>query len=374
MCVIIVKERGQKLISKENLKKCFNHNPDGAGIAWTIGTPENPQPISIEKGFMKFDDLWNYLTKLGFKYKDPDLVNVSMILHCRITTHGLTNKSNTHPFPLSENEEDLCAVSLRKQSKAIAHNGIVSSVTVLKTEKLSDTMEFIKTQLYPISEMNKDWNKFPKVLKAIEEIIGSKLAILNTDGTIDRVGIFIQHEDMLWYSNMHWEWRTSTLAWRGTGGSYYKNGRWNYYDSLYCDGDNYIDGVDDEFPFNVNGNCCTPSTNSKLYEDVDTLADIEFEEDKQIKIDKLMALINRGITQCKGSEVPKLFTDLDGNFLTDVILVEIDNDNKSYYAYEEERFLYPIVAGGFDKEVGLINWVNDNKDKTFVFDIDIKEY
>ena len=42
MCVIIIKERGQKLISKENLKKCFNHNPDGAGIAWTIGTPENP--------------------------------------------------------------------------------------------------------------------------------------------------------------------------------------------------------------------------------------------------------------------------------------------------------------------------------------------
>ena len=85
-------------------------------------------------------------------------------------------------------------------------------------------------------------------------------------------------------------------------------------------------------------------------------------------------LIDKGITQCKGSEVPKLFTDLDGNFLTDVILVEVDNDNKSYYAYEEERFIYPIVAGGCDKEVGLINWVNDNKDKTFVFDIDIKEY
>lgn len=375
MCVIIVKERGQKLISKENLKKCFNHNPDGAGIAWTIGTPENPQPISIEKGFMKFDDLWNYLIKLGFKYKDPDLVNVSMILHCRITTHGLTNKSNTHPFPLSENEEDLCAVSLRKQPKAIAHNGIVSSVTVLKTGKLSDTMEFIKTQLYPISEMNKDWNKFPKVLKAIEEIIGSKLAILNTDGTIDRIGAFTQYEDMLWYSNMHWEWKTNTLAWRGTGAgnTYYKNGRWNYYDSLYCR-DDYFDAVDDEFPFNVNGSCCTPSTNSKLYEDVDTLTDIELEEDKQIKLDKLVNLIDRGITQCKGSEIPKLFTDLDGNFLTNVILVEIDNGNKSYYAYEEERFIYPIVAGGFDKEVELINWVNDNKDKTFVFDIDIKEY
>ena len=129
-----------------------------------------------------------------------------------------------------------------------------------------------------------------------------------------------------------------------------------------------------EFPFNVNGSCCTPSTNSKLYENVDTLEDIELEEDKQIKLDKLVSLIDRGITQCKGSEVPKLFTDLDGNFLTDVILVEIDNDNKSYYAYEEERFIYPIVAGGFDKEVSLIAWVNDNKDKIFVFDIDIKEY
>lgn len=367
MCVIIVKERGQKLISKENLKKCFEHNPDGAGIAWTIGTQENPQPISIEKGFMKFDDLWNYLIKLGFKYKDPDLINLSMILHCRIATHGLTNKNNTHPFPLSEDEEDLCAISLRKQSKAIAHNGIVSSVSVFKTGKLSDTMEFIKTQLYPISEMNKDWNKFPKVLKAIEEIIGSKLAILNTDGTIDKVGAFTQHEDMLWYSNMHWEWKQNTLVWRGTG-----KGRWNYYNNSYGV-DDYVDVVNDEFPFNVNGNCCVPSTNSNMYNNIDTLTDIEFEEDKQIKLDKLIALIDKGIIQCKGNEVPKLFTDLDGDFLIDVILVEMDDDNKSYYVYEGEKFLYPIVAGGFDKEIGLTAWVEKNKDKEFMFDIDVKE-
>ena len=376
MCVIIVKEKGQKLISKENLKKCFRHNPDGAGIAWTDGSVDKQRPISIEKGFMKFDDLWDYLVKLGFKYKDPDLTDLGMIIHCRITTHGLTNRSNTHPFPLSENEEDLCAVSLRKQPKAIAHNGIVSSVTVLKTGKLSDTMEFIKTQLYPISEMNKDWNKFPKVLKAIEEIIGSKLAILNTDGTIDRVGAFTKHEDGLWYSNMHWDWTISS-AWR-TGG-YGKSGGtakrpygmydWYKDDVEYSYSGYHNNLMDDEFPFNINGNCCVPSTNSKIYEDVDSFKDVELEEDKQSKLDKLNALIDRGITTCKGSDIPKLLMNIDGEFIVDTILVDVDNDNKSYYGYAEEKFVYPIVANGFDEDVAITEWVAENKDKTFMFDI-----
>ena len=46
MCVIIVKEKGQKLISKENLKKCFRHNPDGAGIAWTDGSVDKTKDLS----------------------------------------------------------------------------------------------------------------------------------------------------------------------------------------------------------------------------------------------------------------------------------------------------------------------------------------
>lgn len=370
MCVIIVKEKGQKLIEKETLRKCFNHNPDGAGIAWTIGSPENPKPISIEKGFMKFDDLWDYIVKLGFKYKDPELKDLGMIIHCRITTHGLTNKSNTHPFPLSENEEDLCAISLRHQPKAIAHNGIVSSVTVLKTGKLNDTMEFIKTQLFPISQLNKDWNKFPKVLKALEEIIGSKLAILNIDGTIDRVGAFTQHTDGLWYSNMHWEWKKQTGTWRKNSNdtTIYSS---NYWRDYYGYDDYYADT--DEFPFNVNGNCCVPSTNSKVYNDVDSFKDIDLEEDTQIKLDKLVQLIDSGITECKASEVPKILCNIDGELIIGTILVRKDVPNDTFYGYEGEKLLLPIKDEAFDVEISLIDFVNKYKDDTFMFDITFED-
>ena len=116
---------------------------------------------------------------------------------------------------------------------------------------------------------------------------------------------------------------------------------WYEDDVEYSYGGYHNNLMDDEFPFNVNGNCCVPSTNSKIYEDVDSFKDAELEEDKQSKLDKLNALIDRGITTCKGSDIPKLLMNIDGEFIVDTILVDVDNDNKSYYGYAEEKFVYP---------------------------------
>lgn len=201
MCVIINKKSGQKMIKEETLRKAFNHNSDGAGIAWTLGTPNNPKPITLKKGFMTFDALWDYITKMKRRYGE-DLLDLSMIIHCRITTHGGTSQYNTHPFPISNDMDDLNALSLKGLKTAVAHNGIVSSVNVPKTATYSDTMLFIQKQLYPISELNPNWYGFPKVLEALKDIIGSKLSILNDKGEIYTVGEFHQL-DGLEFSNLH---------------------------------------------------------------------------------------------------------------------------------------------------------------------------
>ena len=35
----------------------------------------------------------------------------------------------------------------------------------------------------------------------------------------------------------------------------------------------------------------------------------------------------------------------------------------------KKKFVYPIVANGFDEDVAITEWVAENKDKTFMFDI-----
>lgn len=229
MCVIINKRNGVKLASKETLQECFTHNPDGAGICWTVGTKENPAPINLEKGFMDFNSFWAFIEKLKRKYRDDDLVNLSMILHCRITTHGETSQENTHPFPISKDDEMLGALHLRKLDCAVAHNGIVSSVNVPKASKLSDTGIFIKTQLSAFHKLNDNWMKDKEVMQVINDIIGSKLSVLTTDGEINTSGVFYDKEDGMEYSNLNWEW---SYGLRGAGyNSYYSDQ--TYYQDVY---------------------------------------------------------------------------------------------------------------------------------------------
>ena len=91
----------------ETLSRCFTHNPDGAGISWC----ENNE-VKIRKGFMTFDEFNSFLVSLG---KRLDLTDTSLVMHFRITTHGGTNQSNTHPFPISKKIKDLKKIqSVRK--------------------------------------------------------------------------------------------------------------------------------------------------------------------------------------------------------------------------------------------------------------------
>ena len=57
MCVILVKERGIELPTKDILESCWKRNPDGAGFMFN-----DCDKVVIMKGFMTFEEF--YLRKL----------------------------------------------------------------------------------------------------------------------------------------------------------------------------------------------------------------------------------------------------------------------------------------------------------------------
>ena len=91
--------------------------------------------------------------------------NPITIIHFRITTHGLTNRTNCHPFLIDD-------------SIGFAHNGIIDFVSDHK--KKSDTIMFKREILQQLPDNFID-NDI--IIRLIEESIGnSKLVFLNRKG------------------------------------------------------------------------------------------------------------------------------------------------------------------------------------------------
>lgn len=185
MCIIIVKKAGVKFPDNDILKNCWDSNKDGAGYMY----PKNGK-VEIRKGFMKLNHLMDSLN--GIPNKD----DLPMIIHFRITTHGGTNKQNTHPFPVTSNEKLLRSTRV-KSNLGVAHNGIIN---IDNDKKLSDTMQFIKDELSLFNTIKADWYKDIKSLDYIRNRIDSKLAIMDGKGYISTVGDFYEDEGVM-YSN-----------------------------------------------------------------------------------------------------------------------------------------------------------------------------
>ncbi len=202
MCIIAVKPVGVKLPSMKTIENCWHNNPDGAGFMYAVnGT------VCIEKGFMK---LKSFKTTLKRLEKSIDTTNVPIILHFRITTHGKTSPENCHPFPVSE-KLPLLQMTKSKAPLAVAHNGIID--IKLSQKDISDTMEYIISQLAPLYQLKKDFYKHEAGKKLIYNAIKSKMAFLDGEGRIETVGDFITGKDGLLYSNNSFKARTIYYKW-----------------------------------------------------------------------------------------------------------------------------------------------------------------
>lgn len=219
MCIIAAKPANTPMPSLDTIRTMWTNNPDGAGIMYPItqvhkakGKKTTTNVVQIEKGFMKLSELTERLTELG---KSMDLTATPMVLHFRITTHGGTCPANCHPFPVTNS----IGVLQKRKSTAklgVAHNGIIHSVTPRKG--ISDTMEYIATQLDPLTKAMPKWYENKHALRMVENAIDSKLAVLTPEGSIHLVGKFEEHNGIR-YSNSSYEprrwnsWRTYGSAW-----------------------------------------------------------------------------------------------------------------------------------------------------------------
>ena len=199
MCIAILKKDGVN-VPQSQLEESFMSNPDGSGYLFA-----NNGKLSVKKGFFTFDDFIDNYSRDMERFNNP----VS-IIHFRITTHGLTNKLNCHPFLIND-------------SLGFAHNGIINFVSDHK--KKSDTMMFKREILQQLPD-NFIYND--TIIKLIEESIGnSKLVFLNSQGDYKIANETAGHwndEKTIWYSNKSY-CESPTQTWVNAWGGYNK-----YYD------------------------------------------------------------------------------------------------------------------------------------------------
>lgn len=199
MCIAIYSIKGNDVPSHEILETCWENNPDGAGFAFN-----DKGQVKIVKGFMTYAAFIATFKEYEKKY---DFKNRGVLIHFRITTHGGTCKECCHPFPIVADEGILQKPEVISPYAAI-HNGIISltSTEATKRTKMSDTMVFIEKYLTKIAS-NKNWFNNKSNFELIDDLIDSKMAVLNGDGDIMCTSGFDKDEkDGNFYSNTSYKW------------------------------------------------------------------------------------------------------------------------------------------------------------------------
>lgn len=202
MCIIAIKPAGIEMPAIATIENMWYNNPDGAGFMYA-----KDGAVHIEKGFMKLKSLKSALKKLE---KNIDTTNTPLVMHFRITTSGGTSPENCHPFPVSE-KLPLLQMKKSKAPLAVAHNGIID--IKLSQKDISDTMEYIISQLAPLYQLKKDFYKHEAGKKLVYNAIKSKMAIMDGNGYIATIGDFVAGEDGLLYSNNSYKARTTYYKW-----------------------------------------------------------------------------------------------------------------------------------------------------------------
>lgn len=255
MCIIVYKPNTSKFPKKDILKNCFSNNDDGAGYMYAVNGN-----VIIRKGFMKFKEFWDDVSKTRKKFGD----DIPYVMHFRISTQAGINPTITHPYPVSENLSDL--KSLKSVTNiGVAHNGIIDFTSDHKALDRNDTMTFVMDYLSLIATA-KDWYNDPTKIKLITNLIGkyNKLAILSGDGHCELIGDFISDKDGCVYSNYSYMYdysRVKSLSAKNWEDYYTYD--WDdmidddyiKYENMWNEKDDVYDFTKESCPYTVYGDC-----------------------------------------------------------------------------------------------------------------------
>ena len=211
MCLLCVIKPGFTP-TREQLRNAADDNPHGYGYAFHCG-----DKIITGRG-MDADEVIDRFLRLR-----SGMPNTWAMFHARYTTHGVTDKSNCHPFRVGGQE-----------STVIGHNGIIP-IPVAKGDHRSDTRVFADDWL---PEFLTDLDD-PKGFADLEKFVGSsKVAVFTTDERL-KFQVYILNEEMghwskddgIWWSNYAYlPSRYSQYAYSSRGHNY---GFGNWWDEHY---------------------------------------------------------------------------------------------------------------------------------------------
>lgn len=177
MCLLIAQQKNSA-ISKKILKKGYENNPNGAGIAHIQN-----QKIAIEK-FFSFEEFYTRYSQIQ---------NKQMIIHFRLATSGKIDATNCHPFVVNEN---LC----------FAHNGVFGNIDIPeKDRQYSDTYIFNRDIL---QKLPPDFLQNKAIESLILEFLGtSKLVFMDATGNFTIYNHQLGNTDDKgnWFSNRTYE-------------------------------------------------------------------------------------------------------------------------------------------------------------------------
>jgi len=180
MCIAILNTKVATL-KKEALKNCWLNNGDGAGILYI-----DNGVMKTSKELMSFDVFYETYVQIKKSFGKKN----NILIHFRISTHGLVNESNCHPFLVDDNI-------------GFIHNGMIYNIEDSKLH--SDTYMFnenILKNLKPGFEYKAD------IMDMLADFIGkgSKLVFLNAQDEYCIVNEEAGHWYMgCWFSNRSYE-------------------------------------------------------------------------------------------------------------------------------------------------------------------------
>lgn len=187
MCVIAVKPAGL-VPDLAIVRRCWESNPDGAGLAW-----RRNGRVEVRKGFMRLGKLEQFIQK-----HREELTASEVVMHFRIASVGGVSQALCHPFAIGRNYRSL---SYATEAPVVFHNGHIIELAIeAKAEGLSDTALLVRDYLTPLASVLEK----PEFHRLLELAFpGSKFAIVTPTATY-LVGRFEKGAGGWQFSNGSW--------------------------------------------------------------------------------------------------------------------------------------------------------------------------
>lgn len=191
MCVILISIDKKTRPSLETLLACQASNRDGGGVAWV----ENGRPQYVKNVDANF--IHNILqTKKG-----------QVVAHFRIATVGGIQPVLCHPFPIARNPSEGLSGSAKR---VLFHNGTWGDWEKNLNKAIKSVNAHRPSGLFSDSRAGAVVASI-KGLKAIHTF-GGKFCVLSKKGAFMYNEGWVKHTDGVWYSNLHWNYRTKKYA------------------------------------------------------------------------------------------------------------------------------------------------------------------